>query len=324
MENNNKDNKPVAPATKPAAAPTAKPAAPATTTAPVAKPVAQTNAPAAQAVKPSAPVTAAATPTKPTAAPATTTAPVAKPVVQTNVQPTAQKPSVSPTATSTQPSKPFTAPTSTPSNQTVKPTSAPGAAPVRPASREGGNYPPRGPRPSFGGSGDGQRRGGDRRRPRRDAPEVKEFEERTIAINRVTKVVKGGKHLRFTALVVVGNGKGKYGFGTGKAGEVPDAIKKATDDARKNTFNITFVRANTIAHEVTAQYGACTVFLKPAPDGTGIIAGGAVRAVLELAGLKNIYSKVYGARSPINMVRATVEALESIKTYAQVKALRGK
>lgn len=297
MENNNKDNKPVAPATKPAAAPTAKPAAPTAAPTPAVKPA---TAPAAQTAKPAV-------------APATAAAPTST-----------VKPAVSATGPTAQPVKTATTPAVTSNPQTTKPTAAPGAAPGRFGPGEGGNFPPRGSRPPFGGSGDGQRRGGDRRRPRRDAPEIKEFEERTISINRVTKVVKGGKHLRFTALVVVGNGKGKYGFGTGKAGEVPDAIKKATDDARKNTFNITFVRANTIAHEVTAQFGACTVFLKPAPDGTGIIAGGAVRAVLELAGLKNIYSKVYGARSPINMVRATVEALESIKTYAQVKALRGK
>jgi small subunit ribosomal protein S5 len=181
--------------------------------------------------------------------------------------------------------------------------------------------PNRGPRPQGGSYSGGPRRND--RRPRRDN-EPKEFEERTIAINRVTKVVKGGKHMRFTALVVVGNGKGKFGFGTGKAGEVPDAIKKATEAARKNTFLVTFVRANTVAHESTGQYGACNVFLKPAPDGTGIIAGGAVRAVLELAGLKNIYSKVYGSRAPINMVRATVQALGQIKTYAEIKALRGK
>ena len=161
------------------------------------------------------------------------------------------------------------------------------------------------------------------RRPRRDN-EVKEYEERTVAIKRVTKVVKGGKHMRFTALVVIGNGKGKYGFGTGKAGEVPDAIKKALEAARKNTANITFVRAGTIAHEVTGQWGACNVFLKPAPDGTGIIAGGPVRAVLELAGLKNVYSKVYGSRAAINIIRATNDALNQIKTKKEYLALRGK
>ena len=161
------------------------------------------------------------------------------------------------------------------------------------------------------------------RRPRRETA-VKEYEERTVEINRVTKVVKGGKHMRFTALVVIGNGKGKYGFGTGKAGEVPDAIKKALEGAKKNTADIKMVRADTIAHEVIGQYGACRVFLKPAPDGTGIIAGGPVRAVLELAGLKNVYSKVYGSRAPINIIRATHNGLQNLKTYEQIMALRGK
>lgn len=161
------------------------------------------------------------------------------------------------------------------------------------------------------------------RRPRRDN-EVKEFQERTVEIKRVTKVVKGGKHMRFTALVVIGNGKGKYGFGSGKAGEVPDAIKKALEAARKNTATINFVRASTISHEITGQWGACNVFLKPAPEGTGIIAGGAVRAVLELAGLKNVYSKVYGSRAPMNIVRATNDALSKIKTKKEYLALRGK
>ncbi|MFA5235283.1 MAG: 30S ribosomal protein S5 [Bacilli bacterium] len=161
------------------------------------------------------------------------------------------------------------------------------------------------------------------RRPRREtAP--KEYEERTVAINRVTKVVKGGKHMRFTALVVIGNGKGTYGFGTGKAGEVPDAIKKALEEAKKATFKVDLVKADTIAHEIIGQYGACSVFLKPAPAGTGIIAGGPVRAVLELAGLKNVYSKVYGSRAPINIIRATHAGLQSLKTYETFKALRGK
>ncbi|MEN9819837.1 MAG: hypothetical protein RL379_615 [Bacillota bacterium] len=161
------------------------------------------------------------------------------------------------------------------------------------------------------------------RRPRRDN-EPKEFEERTVAIKRVTKVVKGGKHMRFTALVVIGNGKGKYGFAHGKAGEVPDAIKKALEAARKNTSMIQFVRAGTITHEVQGQWGATNVFLKPAPDGTGIIAGGPVRAILELAGCKNVYSKVYGSRAAINIVRATHDALSQIKSKKEYLALRGK
>ena len=161
------------------------------------------------------------------------------------------------------------------------------------------------------------------RRFRRDN-EPKEFEERTVAIKRVTKVVKGGKHMRFTALVVIGNGKGKYGFAHGKAGEVPDAIKKALDAARKNTSMINFVRAGTISHEVFGQWGATNVFLKPAPDGTGIIAGGPVRAILELAGCKNVYSKVYGSRTAVNIIRATHEALKQLKSKKDYLALRGK
>jgi len=161
------------------------------------------------------------------------------------------------------------------------------------------------------------------RRPRRET-EVKEYEERTVAINRVTKVVKGGKHMRFTAIVVIGNGKGKYGFDLGKAGEVPDAIKKALEGAKRNTATVKLVGKQTIAHEVIGQYGACRVFLKPAPDGTGIIAGGPVRAILELAGLKNVYSKVYGSRAPINIIRATHAGLQQIKTYEEIQALRGK
>jgi small subunit ribosomal protein S5 len=190
----------------------------------------------------------------------------------------------------------------------VKPT-APSTAPARSSNYAGD----RGPRRND--------RGG--RRPRRDN-EPKEFEERTVAIKRVTKVVKGGKHMRFTALVVVGNGKGKYGFAHGKAGEVPDAIKKALEAARKNTAMIQFVRAGTITHEVQGQWGATNVFLKPAPDGTGIIAGGPVRAILELAGCKNVYSKVYGSRAAINIVRATHDALSQLKSKKEYLALRGK
>lgn len=174
-----------------------------------------------------------------------------------------------------------------------------------------------------GGAGAGGRPPRRPRRPSRDEG-PKEYNDRTVEIKRVTKVVKGGKHMRFTALVVIGNGKGKYGFGNGKAGEVPDAIKKAIDKAKRNTALINFVGADTIAHEVNGKYGACTVFLKPAPDGTGIIAGGPVRAVLELAGIKNVYSKVYGSRAPINIIRATHHGLSQLKTLEQYKSLRGK
>jgi small subunit ribosomal protein S5 len=195
----------------------------------------------------------------------------------------------------------------------VKPTAS-----TNPLARPGG----------YANAGAGGDRGGRRndrggRRPRRDN-EPKEYEERTVAIKRVTKVVKGGKNMRFTALVVIGNAKGKYGFAHGKAAEVPDAIKKALEAARKNTNLIQFVRAGTITHEVTGQWGATNVFLKPAPEGTGIIAGGPVRAILELAGCKNVYSKVYGSRAAINIVRATHNALSQLKTKKEYLALRGK
>ncbi len=155
-------------------------------------------------------------------------------------------------------------------------------------------------------------------------PEVKEYEERVVAINRVTKVVSGGKRMKFSALVVIGNGKGKYGFASGKSGEVPDAIKKAVEKAKRNTSTVRLVNANSISHEIIGKFGATRVFLKPAPEGTGIIAGGAVRAILELTGIQNVYSKVYGSRTPINVIRATNNALKSLKNYNNVKALRSK
>lgn len=152
--------------------------------------------------------------------------------------------------------------------------------------------------------------------------EVKEFEERVVAINRISKTVKGGRKLRFSALVVIGDGKGKFGYGTGKAAEVPDAIKKALEAAKRNIFHLSMVKGDTISHEVMGKFGACQVFLKPAPEGTGIIAGGPVRAILELAGIKNVYSKVYGSRSAINVIRATNAGIGNLKSTASVKALR--
>jgi len=167
----------------------------------------------------------------------------------------------------------------------------------------------------------GDRKGG----PRRPREEVKEFEEVVVEINRIAKTVKGGRRMRFSALVVIGNRKGKYGFGTGKAQEVPDAIKKALEAAKRNTFTLHIVKkGSTIAHEVLGQYGACKVFLKPAPEGTGIIAGGPVRAILELAGIRNVVSKVYGSRAPINIIRATQNGLQNLKSYSEVRALRTK
>lgn len=168
-------------------------------------------------------------------------------------------------------------------------------------------------------------RNGKRNFQRKDRKaELKEYEERVVAINRVTKVVKGGKRMKFSAVVVIGNGKGKYGFATGKSGEVPDAIKKAVDRAKRNTYTVKLVNAGSISHEIIGTFGATRVFLKPAPEGTGIIAGGAVRAILELTGIKNVYSKVYGSRTPINVIRATNNALSNLKNYQAVKALRSK
>ena len=150
----------------------------------------------------------------------------------------------------------------------------------------------------------------------------KQYEERVVSINRISKTVKGGRRMRFAALVVIGDGKGNFGYGTGKAAEVPDAIKKAEEAAKKNMFHVTIVKNGTISHDINGLFGACQVYLKPAPEGTGVIAGGPVRAVLELAGIKNIYSKVYGSRTPINCIRATVNGLVNLKTSAQVAALR--
>ena len=150
------------------------------------------------------------------------------------------------------------------------------------------------------------------------------FEERVVSINRISKTVKGGRKMRFSALVVVGDGKGYVGFGTGKANEVADAVKKAVEAAKKNLYKVPMVKGGTFPHDIMGEYGAVKVFMKPAPVGTGIVAGGPVRAVLELAGIENVYSKVYGSRTPINVVRATINGIENMKTVSKVAALRGK
>ena len=153
--------------------------------------------------------------------------------------------------------------------------------------------------------------------------EVKEFEERVVGINRVTKVVKGGRRLRFAALVVVGDRNGRVGFGTGKAQEVPEAIRKAIEAAKKNIVTVPMV-GTTVPHEVLGVFGGGKILIKPAVEGSGVAAGGAVRAVLELAGVADVTSKSLGSNTPINVVRATVEGLQQLKRAEEVAELRGK
>ena len=159
---------------------------------------------------------------------------------------------------------------------------------------------------------------------KRREPRPKQYEEQVINIGRVTKVTKGGRHFRFSATVVVGDRKGKVGLGTGKANEVPDAIKKAVSAATKNVTKVALVDERTISHEAIGVRGASKVMLKPAGKGTGVKAGGPVRAVLELAGVKDILSKSLGSNTKINMAYATLEALKSQKSAEHIAELRGK
>jgi small subunit ribosomal protein S5 len=149
------------------------------------------------------------------------------------------------------------------------------------------------------------------------------LEERVVQINRVAKVVKGGRRFSFSAVIVVGDGAGHVGAGLGKAGEVPEAIRKGVEDAKKNIIKVPLV-GTTVPHEVRQQYGASVVLLKPASQGTGVIAGGSVRAVVEAAGIRDILSKSLGSNNPVNVVRATLEALRSMTSAEELSERRGK
>lgn len=171
-----------------------------------------------------------------------------------------------------------------------------------------------------------QRQGGrrfDRRRGGRfNRRDDREYNEKVVKISKVTKVVKGGKRMKFTALTVIGDGKGKYGYGLGKSGEVPEAIKKSLAAAQKNVSRIDIAKGDTVSHTVMGKFGATKVFIKPAPEGTGIVAGGAVRAILELAGIKNVYSKIYGSRTQTNVVKATIDGLKQLRNFKSVQEVR--
>ena len=158
---------------------------------------------------------------------------------------------------------------------------------------------------------------------RRFEKEPSEFKERLVAINRVAKVVKGGKNFRFTALMVVGNENGKVGVGLGKAAEIPEAVRKGVEDAKRHMIEVPIV-GTTIPHQVEGKFGKGHVRMLPAEEGTGVIAGGPARAVLEMVGIRDIRTKSYGTNNPINTVKATLEGLKALRTAEQVAKLRGK
>ena len=153
--------------------------------------------------------------------------------------------------------------------------------------------------------------------------QVSEFKEKLVAVNRVSKTVKGGRNMRFSALVVIGDEKGRVGAGMGKATEIPEAIRKANEDAKKHLIHVPIINS-TIPHEAVGYFGTGKVVMMPAPEGTGVIAGGAARAVIEMAGIHNIRTKSYGSSNPVNMVRATIEGLRTLRSAEEVAKVRGK
>ena len=161
------------------------------------------------------------------------------------------------------------------------------------------------------------------RQERIDAGQL-ELEEKVVSIKRVTKVVKGGRNMRFTALVVVGDGKGHVGAGLGKATEIPEAIRKGKEDAAKKLIEVSLDENDSVTHDTIGKFGSASVLLKKAPDGTGVIAGGPARAVIEMAGIKNIRTKSLGSNNKQNVVLATIEGLKEVKTPEEVAKLRGK
>ena len=164
----------------------------------------------------------------------------------------------------------------------------------------------------------------DQRRTNSKTEKKEELVEKLVHVNRVAKTVKGGRTMSFAAVVVVGDQKGRVGFGSGKASEVPEAITKATNEAKRNMIRIPLREGRTLHHDVSGRFGAGKVYLRTAPAGTGVIAGGPVRAVLELVGVRNILTKSLGSSNPNNMVRATIEGLKDLKRASEVAELRGK
>jgi len=197
------------------------------------------------------------------------------------------------------------------------------SAPVAPAPQEEA-APPRssGGGPPFGRGGRGRGRGRGRDRDRGDRDREKEFNEVVVRINRSAKVVKGGRRFSFSALIVVGDRKGRVGYGFGKANEVPPSVEKGIKEATKSLVAVPLL-VGTIPHAIVGRFGASRVYMRPAAPGTGVIAGGAVKAVLESAGYTDVLTKVYGSTNPVNLVKAAFDALENLMTREQVERLRG-